>query len=225
MVRILLLLSILITSAMTEVKAQFMFGPGVSVEDAGRAGYADGLCVRAIGELVNYRFSEAHKYYAKAYNEYNSAEAAAHLGLMYEVGMGVTANHDKAWKFYSWAKSKGNQLAAACIYRINNEGYWEATNENRKMVIAKLRVAHGMNSGGAYSAPNVGYGSSSSSSSSHKKCGSCGGSGLCTGCNGQGGYWEEVGYLSGHPKQIYTTCPVCRGNKHCGVCRGNGYIY
>lgn len=224
MTRVILLLSILFSSFVCGAKAQFLFGPGFSVQDAGRAGYADGLCIRAVGELVNYRFSEAHKYYAEAYNEYNSAEAAAHLGLMYEVGMGVVANHDKAWKFYSWAKSKGNQLAAACIYRINNEGYWAATNENRKLVIAKLRVAHGMNSSGGYSAPNAGYDSSSSSSSSHKKCGSCGGSGLCTTCNGQGGYWEEVGQLIGGKKK-YITCPVCRGTKHCGLCRGNGYVY
>lgn len=225
MVRILLLLSILITSAMTEVKAQFMFGPGVSVQDAGRAGYADGLCIRGVSCIVSYRFTEAYKYFSQAYNEYNSANAAAHLGLMYEVGMGVNADHDKAWQFYSWAKSKGNQLAAACIYRINNEGYWEATNENRKIVINKLCAANGINCpSGTYSVPNVGYGSGSSSSNSHKKCGSCGGSGLCTTCNGQGAYWEEVGLFTGGKKK-YITCPVCRGNKHCGVCRGNGYIY
>lgn len=139
--------------------------------------------------------------------------------------MGVNADHDKAWQFYSWAKSKGNQLAAACIYRINNEGYWEATNENRKIVINKLCAANGINCpSGTNSVPNVGYGSGSSSSNSHKKCGSCGGSGLCTTCNGQGAYWEEVGLFTGGKKK-YITCPVCRGNKHCGVCRGNGYIY
>mgnify|MGYP002678529065 FL=1 len=211
---------------MVGANAQFIdWLGGGGVEAAGRAGYRDGLCVRAFSALASHRYSDAYNYYWTAYDEYDSAEAAAHLGLMYEFGMGVSVNRDKARRFYTWASNNGDRLGSANLQRINNKGFMAATDETRQWVITQLCGIHGC-SAGSYPAPGSGYssGSSSSSGRSSTRCRSCGGTGLCTTCNGQGGYWEEVGYLTGTPNKKYITCPVCRGTKHCGVCRGVGSI-
>lgn len=85
----------------------------------------------------------------------------------------------------------------------------------------------GGNYGGGYNSYGGGYNynnssSSSSSSSVYTTCRICGGSGVCTSCNGRGGEWRDTGYYTGSNSQSWINCPSCHGNKKCFNCYGTG---
>ena len=65
--------------------------------------------------------------------------------------------------------------------------------------------------------------SSSSSSSTRSTCRICGGSGVCTSCNGSGGHWEDTGYYTGSGSKSWINCPSCNGSKKCFNCYGTGH--
>lgn len=85
-------------------------------------------------------------------------------------------------------------------------------------------------SGGGYSGGgggfSGGYGSSGggSSYSSSQTCRSCGGSGRCTGCNGEGKYWVDSGLYTGSGSRTRVNCGSCGGSGRCRVCYGRGTI-
>lgn len=197
-----------------EVHAQFFFGPGVSTQSAAKAGMGDGLCIRGLSNLVAKNYSEAYKYLYQAYDEYDNAKAAAYLGIMFEHGLGVSVNQDKARFFYSWSQRNGNSFGAGNLNRINQYGFNDPTPECINHVLQIIRAREGMNSTpGYYGSPELNMGSSGSSNSA---CPGCGGTGACSTCDGVG-YWTD----STGEKHI---CGVCRGNKRCGVCRGKGHV-
>ena len=72
--------------------------------------------------------------------------------------------------------------------------------------------------GGGYS----GGGYDGGSSSSYTTCRICGGSGVCTSCNGRGGEWRSSGYYTGSGSQTWINCPSCNGSKRCFNCHGTG---
>ena len=78
------LVSLLAFTYSSNVQAQFFFGPGSSVEDAGRAGRGDGLCIRAMGYMSNCDYANAYNCYYEAFSECNSAQGALGLGIIYE---------------------------------------------------------------------------------------------------------------------------------------------
>jgi len=63
---------------------------------------------------------------------------------------------------------------------------------------------------------------SNSNSSSYDTCRICGGTGVCTSCNGTGGEWRDTGYYTGSGNKSWIDCPSCNGNKKCFNCRGTG---
>lgn len=80
-----------------------------------------------------------------------------------------------------------------------------------------------INNGGSY-----GGGGNSGGSSSHRStsisCSSCNGTGICSGCGGKRGSWQNTGYYTGSGSESWISCGSCRGSGRCGVCRGTGKI-
>ena len=209
---------LLITSA--PAKAQFNTN-----NDAYGWGYSMGLVARGQSNIVNKNYYQAYELFREAYNDYNSKDAAAWLGIMYELGMYVDADRSKAKQYYEWASSS-NGMASGALYRIRTSGYWEATEETRNWFVNNYNAM--MQAQFNNMTPNYGSGSSfgnnNSSSSSSRTCPSCGGTGNCKGCGGQGKYWEEVGQFTGHSHEKLVDCPICGGTTRCGTCRGKGSI-
>ena len=79
------------------------------------------------------------------------------------------------------------------------------------------------NSYNNYNSYNSNSSSSSSSSSTRSTCRICGGSGVCTSCNGSGGHWEDTGYYTGSGSKSWINCPSCNGSKKCFNCYGTGH--
>ena len=75
-------------------------------------------------------------------------------------------------------------------------------------------------SGGVNPFGNIG----GSTNHSRKTCSSCRGTGRCSGCNGQGKYWEQIGTYTGTDTRKYINCPICGGSGRCGTCRGKGRL-
>ncbi len=81
----------------------------------------------------------------------------------------------------------------------------------------------GGNSSGSGSSGSSGSGSYNSGSSS-SRCSFCGGTGVCSSCNGRGGSWQDTGYYVGDNSQSWINCPSCRGSKQCFNCHGTGRL-
>lgn len=210
------LVSLLAFTYSSNVQAQFFFGPGSSVEDAGRAGRGDGLCIRAMGYMSNCDYANAYNCYYEAFSECNSAQGALGLGIIYEYGLGRKINRDKAWYYYRWARDHGNYEAKGFIDRINKNGF--VTSQQAEKIKANMKAKAQMSNagGGYYSVPNYNSGSSGSSSRSYARtCPACGGTGACKACSGNG-YWRD------HDNKVYQ-CLSCHGGR-CGVCFGKGKI-
>ncbi len=87
---------------------------------------------------------------------------------------------------------------------------------------------HDTSSGSSYSPslPNMSIISNQDNSSSNyrRNCPSCGGTGLCSSCNGSKGYWENTGLYTGKDTQKWITCHSCHGSGKCFNCHGRGYF-
>ena len=88
---------------------------------------------------------------------------------------------------------------------------------------------HAVSGNSSYSAPTSNYGSNSSSASRTSKTCSrtsasdiahCGGSGVCSKCNGKGKYYDTS---FGNARWV-DPCVTCRGSGKCPTCRGTGKI-
>lgn len=82
--------------------------------------------------------------------------------------------------------------------------------------------------GGGYYNGGGGYNNGSSggynSGSSDSRCSICGGSGVCSSCNGRGGSWQDTGYYIGEDSKSWIPCPSCNGSKQCFNCYGRGRL-
>lgn len=86
---------------------------------------------------------------------------------------------------------------------------------------------HSTGSGGngnGYSGSGGYSGSSSSRSSTYTTCTTCRGSGVCTGCNGRKGSWENTGYYTGSNTKSWINCGSCNGSGKCSICYGRGKL-
>lgn len=219
--KLFILLAFAILSISTPLRAQYY-----SNNDAFRNGYSRGLVAKGEIKIMNKTYDEAYDAFREAYNEYNSKDAAAWLGVMYELGMYVETDKSKAKSYYEWA-SQSNSMALAALQRIRTSGYWEATEESRNSFVNRLialRQAQYANTNPGLGGSSFGNSGSGSYGSSSNTCPSCNGSGSCKGCSGVGKYWEEVGQYTGESYKKKVTCPVCYGTGKCGTCRGKGRI-
>ena len=55
-------------------------------------------------------------------------------------------------------------------------------------------------------------------------CTSCGGSGVCSGCNGRRGKYQDVGYYIGEERLEWINCGSCNGTGRCPICHGRGTL-
>lgn len=92
--------------------------------------------------------------------------------------------------------------------------------EYDKIKQAKSSFFNGGGLGGGYT-PTPNNNNSYSSPSSHT-CSICGGSGVCTSCNGRGGSWQDTGYYIGEEIKSWINCGSCNGSKKCFNCYGTG---
>lgn len=86
-----------------------------------------------------------------------------------------------------------------------------------------VRISNNSYNGGYHG----GYGGGSnggSSSSSGRTCAGCRGTGICTACKGEGGYWLETGRYTGKNTKQWENCTGCHRSGKCGVCYGKGKI-
>lgn len=164
----------------------------------------------------------------KAALDYNLPDAYLHLGNCLELGIGTAVNHEIAKNAYEIGSKLGGSGCSAALNRIESEGFWSDTDENRQSY--RRMIKNQVNASAA--AGSVGYGgispyrggSSGSSSSSGTACTGCGGSGKCSSCGGDGYFWSDTGTYVGRTINKKISCGACRGTGRCGVCRGTGRL-
>ena len=57
-----------------------------------------------------------------------------------------------------------------------------------------------------------------------RTCAGCRGTGICTMCQGKGGYYTNSGTYTGSGSKTWHQCSSCHGSGKCGVCYGRGTI-
>lgn len=85
---------------------------------------------------------------------------------------------------------------------------------------------------GKGSSPSPGYNSTPSPSPNYNQstpsqgrtCAGCRGTGVCTMCQGKGGYYTNSGTYTGSGSKTWHQCSSCHGSGKCGVCYGQGTI-
>lgn len=103
-------------------------------------------------------------------------------------------------------KGKGHHLCNAPMCRGYRDG--------KKMQQSGAYYAPVAPSTGGYSSPSTG--------SSSNICRICKGGGICTSCNGTGGYYVDSGTYTGYDTRVWYDCPSCHGSKRCFNCHGTG---
>ncbi|MBR3830955.1 MAG: hypothetical protein IKJ52_06860 [Muribaculaceae bacterium] len=64
----------------------------------------------------------------------------------------------------------------------------------------------------------------STTPSQGRTCAGCHGTGVCTMCQGKGGYYTNSGTYTGSGSKTWHQCSSCHGSGKCGVCYGKGVI-
>ncbi len=64
----------------------------------------------------------------------------------------------------------------------------------------------------------------STTPSQGRTCAGCHGTGVCTMCQGKGGYYTNSGTYTGSGSKTWHQCSSCHGSGKCGVCYGKGTI-
>ncbi len=186
-------------------------------QNAYNQGKAFAMVITGKRKIVEGEWHDAYRSFVDAANA-GSAEGWYWCGVVEEVYSGDKA---EALKSYKEAANRVNISARQAIQRINSSGYLQANEQTRNSIRAQLAAQMNM------SLPNVGGYSggnyNSGSSGSGRTCSGCNGTGVCTGCQGKGGYWLETGHYTGGSK-TWTTCGSCNGAKTCRVCYGKGKI-
>lgn len=178
----------------------------------------DGMKMIASGD-----YRAALDKFQEAYSEYNYIPALERLGLCHELGIGFERNTDQADQFYKSGAYVNDRSCVLAQQRIRSNGHYPAS--YRETFLQNLRAYfNSMNDGG--SVPNVpsgGFGGSGSNNNSvYTTCRICGGTGVCTSCNGRGGEYQDTGYYTGSGNKSWISCGSCRGNKRCFNCHGTG---
>lgn len=189
-------------------------------QNAYNSGYAMGMVLKGQSLIAEGEYTEGFNEFLSAWEDYSYYPALECLGVCYEVGIGVERDVDMADIYYEEGAHHNEPNCINAIRRINSQGHFPASRRNN--IIAGLQAKFG---GGSNPSYNGGYSSSSSTnngSSTYSKCRICGGSGICTSCNGSGGEWRDTGYYTGSGNKSWINCPSCNGNKRCFNCHGTG---
>lgn len=88
-------------------------------------------CSKGKQKLYEGDYSGAVDAFREAYRADNY-EAATYLGFCAELGMGLAVDHELAWDLYNYAGSHGDIAGKGAIARINEDGYWPATDDMRR---------------------------------------------------------------------------------------------
>ncbi len=188
--------------------------------------YGVGLRFLSDGEvaLANQNYDLAYEKFKKACFEYKNKDAYFYLGAMVELSMGFTkANPSLAKEFYEVGAKLGSSDATEALNRINNSGYWDATDEMRNRFCTILKNRQRANAI-LYGGGGLSGGSSSGSSSSGRSCRGCNGTGVCSMCRGKGAYGYSTGTYTGKDTYGSSTCQGCNGSGKCKVCHGRGSL-
>lgn len=184
------------------------------------------LCITGKMNLINGDYSAAVDAFMEALDLKNT-EAAFFLGACCELGMGLKTNKKLAKDFYSYGAKYGNIDSQQALNRINQYGYWAATEDMRQKFRKLLKMQIEIQSRATimnYNNSNGSNNNSSYGSSGGYNCSSCRGTGDCTSCKGTGKVMYDIGQYVGETINTIKDCPVCKGSGKCGVCYGRGKI-
>ena len=197
------------------------------IEDPYAFGKGRGLYNTGVYHLINGEYGEAVNAFVEGL-EYNPDNYEG-LGVCCELGIGDTADREMALDCYKEGAKRGSVKCKGQLARIKRDGFWPATKEYRKRLINSLKIQYGYGNGGASGGGGTfvmpdNSGSGSSSGSTYRTCPSCGGSGNCTGCGGEGKYWVDSGLYTGSGSRTRVNCGSCGGSGRCRVCYGKGRL-
>lgn len=184
------------------------------------------LCMTGKTNLVNGNYSAAVDAFEEAMDLKNM-EAVFFLGTCFELGMGVKINKKLAKDFYSLGAKYGNIDSQQALNRINQYGYWAATEDMRQEFRRQLKMHLEIQNQATIMNYNTHKGSDNNNSygsSSGYNCSNCHGTGNCTSCKGTGKIVSDTGTYVGRTINTIRNCPVCKGSGKCGVCYGRGRI-
>ena len=165
----------------------------------GRAGYASCLFCGGSGLMADPQYQNQ-----KAY-EYGKA-----------LGLGVNVNHELAKECYSLGSQYGSINAKQAIERINQNGFWPATDQTRQNFRNALKMQIEIQGNAAMMNRNFNNSNQSNSTKDYGACPNCHGTGRCTMCAGRGEWKDNNG--------IYHDCSICHGGGQCPSCHGSGKL-
>lgn len=193
-------------------------------QNAYNYGSAMGLVLAGQKCIAEGDYATALEKFQEAYDEYDYIPALECIGICYELGIGCQRDTDWADRLYETGASYNDYACRAAIQRINSNGHWPAS--FRKTFLTNFRNNFNARFGGnsyPVQGGNSDYSPSSGGSNSvYSTCRICGGSGVCTSCNGRGGEFRDTGYYTGSGSKSWISCPSCNGSKKCFNCHGSG---
>jgi TPR repeat protein len=145
-----------------------------------------------------------------------NAEAMFFIGVCCELGMGVNVNHELAKECYSLGSQYGSINAKQAIERINQNGFWPATDQTRQNFRNALKMQIEIQGNAAMMNRNFNNSNQSNSTKDYGACPNCHGTGRCTMCAGRGEWKDNNG--------IYHDCSICHGGGQCPSCHGSGKL-
>lgn len=163
--------------------------------------------------LIHGNLSKAFKYVSHS-REIGSLVANYYLGQFYELGIGVTANKEKAKAYYTYGANRGNKSCANELERVRKNGFLAATKTNRANYVLMHQqywAIINQNSSSSYSSNSS---TSSKKYSSSSVCHNCGGTGIdpFAQSGSWGGAYNWCGYSNGSGQQ----CSICGSySRHC----------
>ena len=192
-----------------------MADPQYQNQKAYEYGKALGLCGKGQAALVHGNYKEAFDAFEEAMKLEN-AEAMFFIGVCCELGMGVNVNHELAKECYSLGSQYGSINAKQAIERINQNGFWPATDQTRQNFRNALKMQIEIQGNAPMMNRNFNNSNQSNSTKDYGACPNCHGTGRCTMCAGRGEWKDNNG--------IYHDCSICHGGGQCPSCHGSGKL-
>ena len=92
---------------------------------------ADALIYNGVRAVVKGDYRIALSKFEKAMMELESSSAYFYFGAMHELGMGTSVNKEFAMRCYSAGSKQKDKNCMEALARVNNRGYWQATETMR----------------------------------------------------------------------------------------------
>lgn len=156
------------------------------------------------------------------YGGYGNSRPIRDEGSYYSFGgetlYGVKTNSYRLSKDYRTLWSDNQE------YHIIDKAEYDRISEITSKLKNGTYTVPNTGTSGTYSTGRSSSNSRSKSSSVYIKCSTCGGSTICTGCNGKKGSWQDTGYYTGSGSQSWINCGSCGGTGKCRICYGTGRL-